>query len=109
MGTSLLADLVESFKKFHLISASNNVKHDTVQRYCKTIDQILEQFKPLCYEIATSEISLDEQLVNMSKELDAAVVEAGELLESWHTMISKIYFVSIRLSHTIWFTVAAYH
>ncbi|XP_074587261.1 U-box domain-containing protein 4-like isoform X1 [Curcuma longa] len=93
MGTSLLADLVESFKKFHLISASNNVKHDTVQRYCKTIDQILEQFKPLCYEIATSEISLDEQLVNMSKELDAAVVEAGELLESWHTMISKIYFV----------------
>ncbi|XP_074577894.1 U-box domain-containing protein 4-like [Curcuma longa] len=93
MRTSLLGELLESIKKFHLLSASKNVKHDMVQRYCRTIDQILEHFKQLCYEIAASEISLDEQLVNMLKELDVAVNEAGEFLESWHSMMSRIYFV----------------
>ncbi|XP_042427214.1 U-box domain-containing protein 4-like isoform X1 [Zingiber officinale] len=93
MRTSLLGELLESIKKFHLLSASKNAKHDMVQRYCRTIDQILEHFKQLCYEIAASEISLDEQLVNMLKELDVAVNEAGKFLESWHSMMSRIYFV----------------
>lgn len=100
MRTSLLGELLESIKKFHLLSASKNVKHDMVQRYCRTIDQILEHFKQLCFEIAASEISLDEQLVNMLKELDVAVNEAGEFLESWHSMMSRIYFVSVCLSCT---------
>ncbi|KAJ8485100.1 hypothetical protein OPV22_017585 [Ensete ventricosum] len=62
-------------------------------RYCQKIDRILEQFEPVCNEIAASKITLDEQLVKVLKELDSAVNEARELVLNWFPVMSKIYFV----------------
>ncbi|WOK99299.1 U-box domain-containing protein 4 isoform X2 [Canna indica] len=92
-GIMEMKELLDSTTKFHFLSSSNNVKADLVQRYYQTIDRILERFKPVCDEIAASEVSLGEQLVNMLEELDGAVNEAKELLVSWHPMMSKIHFV----------------
>ncbi|CAL9083488.1 unnamed protein product [Musa textilis] len=93
MEILLMKVLLDSITQFSLVSSNNNVKPELVQRYCQKIDQILEQFEPVCNEIAASKITLDEQLVKVLKELDSAVNEARELVLSWFPMMSKIYFV----------------
>ncbi|XP_065011423.1 U-box domain-containing protein 4-like isoform X2 [Musa acuminata AAA Group] len=93
MEIFLLKVLLDSIAQFSLVSSNNNVKPELVQRYCQKIDQIIEQFEPVCNEIAASKITLDEQLVKVLKELDSAVNEARELVLSWFPMTSKIYFV----------------
>ncbi|RWW34037.1 hypothetical protein BHE74_00009725 [Ensete ventricosum] len=94
MDIFLLEVLLDSIAQFSLVSSNNNVKPELVQRYCQKIDRILEQFEPVCNEIAASKITLDEQLVKVLKELDSAVNEARELVLNWFPVMSKIYFVS---------------
>ncbi|WOL06377.1 U-box domain-containing protein 4 isoform X2 [Canna indica] len=93
MEISLLKALLDSITQFSLVSSSDDVKPELVQRYCRKIDHILDHFKPVCDEIAASGLALDGQLVNLLEKLAGEVDEARELVLSWHPMMSKIFFV----------------
>lgn len=93
MGILLLKELIDSITELHQISCRKDVKPDLVQRHCKTIDQVLEHLKPVCDEVAASDIALDQQLVSVFEELAAVANDARDLV-TWHSIMSRIYSVS---------------
>lgn len=93
MEISLLKTLLNSITCFDLLSSSNPVKSELVQRYFRKIDEILEILNPVLDQAVSSDISSDGKLIQLLKELDGAVNEARELVGCWHPMMSKVYFV----------------
>ncbi|XP_008802944.2 U-box domain-containing protein 4-like [Phoenix dactylifera] len=93
MEISLLKTLLNSIRCFDLLSSSNTIKSELVQRYCPKIDEILELLKPVLDQAVASEISSDGNLIQLLKELDGVVNEARELVGCWHPTASKVYFV----------------
>lgn len=93
MEISLLKTLLTSIAHFELLSSSNSIKSELVQRYFKKIDEILELLKPVLDQVVASEISSDGKLIKLLEELDGVVNEATELIGSWHLIMSKVYFV----------------
>lgn len=67
------------------------MKVEMVRRYYQNIDKMLKLLKPVLEGVAEGD--LNEQRSKVLQELDAFVNEARELIESWHHMTSKIYFV----------------
>lgn len=84
---------LDSFSRFYSLSATNNAKAELVRRYYLKIEEILEPLKPVFEEVIVSELSSDEKLNEVLKDLNVAIDEARELIENWHQMASKIYFV----------------
>ena len=66
---------------------------ELVQRYYLKIEEILEPLRLVFEEVIVSQLSSDEKPNKVLKDLDAAINEARELIENWHQMTSKIYFV----------------
>ncbi|XP_008808379.1 U-box domain-containing protein 4-like isoform X2 [Phoenix dactylifera] len=93
MEISLLKTLLSSIARFDLLSSSNSIKSELVQRYFQKIDEILECLKPVLDQAVASEISSDGNLIKLLEELDGVVNEARELIGSWHPTMSKVYFV----------------
>lgn len=86
--------LLDSFSRFSSLSSSNSAKSELVQRYYLKIEDILEPLKVVIEEVIASEPPSDEKLAEVFKDLDDAINEAKELVENWHQMMSKIYFVT---------------
>jgi len=95
MEVSLPKTVLNSLSRFGSLSSSNTVKVELVQRYYLKIEEILEPLRLVFEEVIVSQLSSDEKLNKVLKDLDAAINEARELIESWHQMTSKIYFVRI--------------
>ncbi|KAG1362777.1 putative U-box domain-containing protein 4 [Cocos nucifera] len=93
MEISLLKTLLNSITCFDLLSSSNTIKSELVQRYLRKIDEILESLKPVLDQAVASGISSDGKLIQLLKELDGVVNEARELVGCWHPTMSKVYFV----------------
>ncbi|XP_010942967.1 U-box domain-containing protein 4 isoform X1 [Elaeis guineensis] len=93
MEISLLKTLLSSIARFDLLSSSNSIKSELVQRYFQKIDEILELLKPVLDQVVASEISSDGKLIKLVEELDGVVNEARERIGSWHPIMSKVYFV----------------
>ncbi|XXG68557.1 hypothetical protein AAC387_Pa06g1615 [Persea americana] len=93
MEISFLKALLNSISQFGLLSSFANVKSEPVKKYHQNIDEALKLLMPLLDEVIDSAIASDEQLNNLCKELDAAVNDTRELVEGWHQMMSKVYFV----------------
>lgn len=105
MEISFLKALLNSISQFGLLSSFANVKSEPVKKYHQNIDEALKLLMPLLDEVIDSAIASDEQLNNLCKELDAAVNDTRELVEGWHQMMSKVYFVS---SWPDWYLVIAF-
>lgn len=95
VGVSLLKKLLNSFSRFSSSSSGNTTKAELPQRYCLKIEETLEVLKPVFEEVNVSELASDEMLNKVLNDLDAAIYEAKELIETWHQMTSKAYFVRI--------------
>ncbi|KAH7658508.1 Zinc finger RING/FYVE/PHD-type protein [Dioscorea alata] len=91
MEILFLKTLLNSISRFDLLSSSNNMKVEMVRRYYQNIDKMLKLLKPVLEGVVEGD--LNEQRSKVLEELDAFVNEARELIESWHHMTSKIYFV----------------
>ncbi|XP_058071684.1 U-box domain-containing protein 4-like isoform X2 [Magnolia sinica] len=101
MEISWLKALLDSISQFSLSSSScNNITSEPVRKYYQKIDEALELLRPVLDEIVDSEIASDDHLSKALEEMDAFVNEARELIESWHQMMSKVYFV-LQIESTI--------
>lgn len=90
MDASVIEGLLSHISQFGSLSP----KSELAQSYCQKIVEILGLLKPVLDEVIASEISLTENIGNVLEELDAHINNAEELVESWHQMSSKLYFVS---------------
>ncbi|KAJ4981003.1 hypothetical protein NE237_031840 [Protea cynaroides] len=93
MELSLLKALLNNISRFSNLSSCDNINFELVQKYYKKLDEILRLLRPILDAILESEVASNEQLKNAVEELDGFVDEARELVESWHPMTSKVYFV----------------
>ncbi|KAL5977062.1 hypothetical protein ACLOJK_021404 [Asimina triloba] len=94
MEISWLEALLNSITQFNLSSSScDNASSNLVLKYYQRIDEALKVLRPLLDGILDSEIASDETLEKALEELDAAVNEGKDLIEGWHQMMSKVYFV----------------
>ncbi|XP_043697106.1 U-box domain-containing protein 4-like [Telopea speciosissima] len=93
MEISLIKALLNSISRFSQLSSCDNINSELVQKYYQKLDELLKLLRPLLDAIIDSEVASNEQLQNEFEALDGFVDEARELVESWHPMTSKVYFV----------------
>lgn len=93
MGKSSLHKLQDSISKLESFCSSEHARTELIQKYCSEISEILAILKPVLDEI-DPDISHDEKLNDEIGMLQAVVSEAKELVGSWNSLMSKIYFVS---------------
>ncbi|KAF8413500.1 hypothetical protein HHK36_001490 [Tetracentron sinense] len=93
MEISLLKALLNNISLFGHLSSCDNINSELVQKYYQKIDEILKLLKQILDVIVDSGIASDELLDKKFEELDRLVDGARELVESWHPMTSKVYFV----------------
>ena len=70
-------------------------KCEIAQIYYQNIVEILGLLKPVLDEVVASEISPTEQIGNVLAELDGHIKNSVELINSWHQLSSKLYFVGV--------------
>ncbi|KAJ4975137.1 hypothetical protein NE237_000243 [Protea cynaroides] len=93
MEISLIKALLNSFSRFSQLSSCEKINSELVQKYYQKLDEIIKLLRPLLDAILDSEVASNEQLKNAFEKLDGFVDEARELVENWHSMTSKVYFV----------------
>ncbi|XP_010243920.1 PREDICTED: U-box domain-containing protein 4 [Nelumbo nucifera] len=92
MEISYLKALLNNISRLGHLS-SNNVDSEPVKKYYQKLDEILKLLRSILDGIVDSDKASDEILNKTFEELDGFVDEARELIESWHPMMSKVYFV----------------
>lgn len=93
MELSFLKALINSISQFSRLSSCSNIKLKPIQTYYQKIDEALKLLRPILDEIVDSEIASNEKLNKLFEDMDLVVTEARELMENWHQMASKVYFV----------------
>ncbi|KAJ1703802.1 hypothetical protein LUZ63_003581 [Rhynchospora breviuscula] len=83
--------LRDSISNFESFCSSEDARTELIKKYCLEISEILAIVKPILDEI-DPEISPDEKLNEDIGMLQAAVSAAIELIDSWNSLMSKIYF-----------------
>lgn len=94
MEISLLNVLSNGISSFLHLSFSGNMNSEPVSMYYQRAEQILKLLKPIIDTTVYSDLSTDEVLSKLFKELGQAVDELSKLFENWHLLSSKFYFVS---------------
>lgn len=94
MEISFLKSLINSVSRFNHFSSRSDTKSELICKYYQKINEALKFLRPILDEIVKSEIASDGKLNKALEELDVLVNEAGELMESWQQMTSKLCFVS---------------
>jgi hypothetical protein len=111
MEISALYKLQDSISKLESFCSSEHARTELIQNYCLEIREILAILKPVLAEI-DPDISPDEKLNEEIGMVQAVVSEARELVGSWNSLMSKIYFVSsgkIKNYLYFWFLKARYN
>ncbi|XP_061364891.1 U-box domain-containing protein 4-like isoform X2 [Gastrolobium bilobum] len=93
MEISLLKMLANGISSFLHLSYSGNMNSEPVSKYYQKAEEILKLLKPIIDVIVNSELTTDEMLNKIFKELGHAVDELKEHVENWHLLSSKVYFV----------------
>uniref|UniRef100_A0A5B7B465 RING-type E3 ubiquitin transferase n=1 Tax=Davidia involucrata TaxID=16924 RepID=A0A5B7B465_DAVIN len=93
MDTESVRCLINSISRFiHLISCQTLKTMPTEKSY-KNMASFLKHLKPVLDDVVDYKIPSDEDLCKECQELDIAVKEAREFMESWSPKMSKIYSV----------------
>ncbi|KAK9285138.1 hypothetical protein L1049_024323 [Liquidambar formosana] len=93
MEISLLKALLNNISSFFRLSSCDNLDSKPIQKYYQKIEEILKLLKPILDAIVDSEIASDELLNKAFENLGQSVDELRELFESWHPLMSKVYFI----------------
>ncbi|XP_057509885.1 U-box domain-containing protein 3-like [Actinidia eriantha] len=90
MDTTSVRCVVNSISRFvHLVSCQT-IKTVPTQKSCRNMASLLKLLKPVLDNVVDDKIPLDEGLYKECEELDIAVNEAREFVESWSSKMSKI-------------------
>ncbi|KAA8550745.1 hypothetical protein F0562_002429 [Nyssa sinensis] len=93
MDTESVRCLINSISRFiHLVSCQTLKTMPTEKSY-KNIASLLKHLRPVLDDVVDCKIPSDEVLCKECEELDIAVKEAREFMESWSPKMSKIYSV----------------
>ncbi|CAK9138424.1 unnamed protein product [Ilex paraguariensis] len=93
MEISLLKVLLNNISCLFQLSSRDNIKCEPVHKYYLKIEEKLKLLKPALEAIVDTEIASDESFQKAFAGLGQAVDEMRELCESWHMLMSKVYFV----------------
>lgn len=93
MDTKSVRYVVNSISRFiHLVSCQT-IKAMPTQKSYKNVASLLKLLKPVLDDVVDYTIPSDEVPCKECEELDIAVNEAREFMESWSLKMSKIYSV----------------
>lgn len=95
MEQSLLKVLSNGISSFLHLSVSGNINSEPVSKYYRKADEIVNLLKPIIDANLYSDLASDEVLGKLFEELGQAIDELRELIENWHLLSSKFYFVSL--------------
>ncbi|KAF6166191.1 hypothetical protein GIB67_023901 [Kingdonia uniflora] len=93
MEISMLKALLKNLSRFSNLSSSSYTNSEPVHKYYQKIDTTFKLLRPILDVLVDSQIASNEQLNKSFEELDRVVDEASDLIESWHPVESKFYFV----------------
>ncbi|XP_019456958.1 PREDICTED: U-box domain-containing protein 4-like [Lupinus angustifolius] len=93
MEKSLLLVLSNGISAFLNLSFSANINSEPVSMCYRKAEEILKFLKPIIDANHYSDLASDEVLDKLFEALDQTIDELGELIEHWHILSSKLYFV----------------
>ncbi|KAJ7952792.1 RING-type E3 ubiquitin transferase [Quillaja saponaria] len=93
MEISVLKALLNNISSYLHLSSSDNINSEPILKYYQKAEEILKLLKPILDAIVDSIIASDEVLSRSFEELGQSVDELRELIETWHPLSSKVYFV----------------
>lgn len=85
----------------NLLAADELLDSEPVSQYASKIDELLKSIKPVFEAIGDSDVDYDESLVKGIEDLDQLIGGIQQILETWHPLHSKVYFVSILFTEHI--------
>ncbi|CAN1270457.1 U-box domain-containing protein 3 [Linum perenne] len=88
-GTSISC-LVNSISRFILLVSCQTRIHAIIQKDYRNMVMVLKYLKPVLDDVVDYELTSAEILYQECEELDAAVNEAREFIETWSPKMSKI-------------------
>lgn len=91
----MLKTLSNGISSFLHLSSSGKINSELVSNYYQKAEKMLKLLKPIVDVTVQSGIASNEVLSKLFKELGLAVDELRELIENWHILSSKFYFVSL--------------
>ncbi|KAK7276105.1 hypothetical protein RIF29_17238 [Crotalaria pallida] len=93
MEKSSVKVLSNSISSFWHLSRSGDINSEPVSKYYRQAEEILKLLKPIIVANNYSDLASDEILSKLFKELGQTIDELRELIENWHLLSSKLYFV----------------
>ncbi|KAE9596084.1 hypothetical protein Lal_00031106 [Lupinus albus] len=93
MEKPLLLVLSNGISSFLNLSFSANINSEPVSMCYRKAEEILKLLKPIIDANHYSDLASDEVLDKLFEALDQTIDELGELVEHWHLLSSKLYFV----------------
>lgn len=93
MEISKLKALLKNISGLFHLSSRENLSFEPVQKYYHKVEEMMKVIKLVLDAIVDAEISSDELLQESFASLDDSVDELREMFETWHPLMSKVYFV----------------
>lgn len=93
MEISKLKALLKNISGLFHLSSRENLSFEPVQKYYHKVDEMMKVIKLVLDAIVDAEIASDELLQESFASLDDSVDELREIFETWHPLMSKVYFV----------------
>ena len=99
MEISKLKALLKNISGLFHLSSRDNLSFEPVQRYYQKVEEMFKVMKLVLDAINDAEIASHESLQEPFASLYDSVDELREIFETWHPLMSKVYFVcSLSLS-----------
>ncbi|KAK1388020.1 hypothetical protein POM88_016198 [Heracleum sosnowskyi] len=96
MEISKLKALLKNISGLFNLSSRENLSFEPVQKYYHKVEEMMKVIRLVLDAIVDAEVASDELLQELFASLDDSVDELREIFETWHPLMSKVYF---RLLH----------
>ncbi|KAL8117682.1 hypothetical protein AgCh_015527 [Apium graveolens] len=93
MEISKLKALLKNISGLFHLSSRESLSFEPVQKYYHKVEEMMKVIKIVLDAIVDAEIASDELFQESFASLDDSVDELREIFETWHPLMSKVYFV----------------
>uniref|UniRef100_A0A7N0USI9 RING-type E3 ubiquitin transferase n=2 Tax=Kalanchoe fedtschenkoi TaxID=63787 RepID=A0A7N0USI9_KALFE len=93
MEISLVKALLNKIIAFSSLASSDELDPELASQYAHTIDEILKPLRHVFEVFADSGVAADKLLIKSLENLVQLINQVQPLLETWHPLQSKLYFV----------------
>lgn len=93
MEISKLKALLKNISGLFHLSSRENLSFEPVQKYYHKVEEMMKVIKLVLDAIVDTDIASDELLQESFASLEDWVDELRDIFETWHPLMSKVYFV----------------